>query len=152
MSLRNRKRLLKRTEIKSVPGPRVARSTLSPYDRVMRVRIPTTVKTLDSTPRRLRRVAKVDPRVIDSALESFRRQHIVQDIRNSRSIDFDKYQYARINVGKLNESVLLPAEHPLCKEREERREVLFAKNKAGKGGGKQKPPKIPKIDVKCIRR
>ncbi|WGL31343.1 hypothetical protein [Dipodfec virus UOA04_Rod_962] len=41
----------------------------------------------------------------------------------------------------------LPREHPICQRRQERKEVLFAKRKAGKGG--QKPMKLPRLLVRC---
>lgn len=53
----------------------------------------------------------------------------------------------RTPVSKL---VDLPPEHPICVQREQRKEILFAKGKAGKGG--QKPRKIPDVIIRCERR
>lgn len=41
----------------------------------------------------------------------------------------------------------LPKEHPICKKRQERKEVMFATGKAGKGG--QKPMKKPLLNIRC---
>lgn len=41
----------------------------------------------------------------------------------------------------------LPNKHPICQRRQERREIMFATGKAGKGG--QKPLKLPRINIRC---
>lgn len=88
---------------------------------------------------------------IDSGkiVQDLRRLHIEHDIRHnqvdSRGI---RYDYRRENVGR-DETVYLPSSHPICQEREERREVLFARRKAGKRG--QKAP-IIRLTVKCEKR
>ena len=86
---------------------------------------------------------------IDSGkiVQDLRRLHIEHDIRHNIRPDFNRYDYRRENVGR-DETVYLPSSHPVCQEREERREVLFARRKAGKGG--QKPP-IIRLTVKCER-
>lgn len=88
---------------------------------------------------------------IDSGkiVQDLRRLHIEHDIRynqvDSRGI---RYDYRRENVGR-DETVYLPSSHPICQEREERREILFARRKAGKRG--QKTP-IIRLTVKCEKR
>lgn len=41
----------------------------------------------------------------------------------------------------------LPKDHPICKRRKERKEVMFATRKAGRGG--QKSLKLPRINIRC---
>lgn len=41
----------------------------------------------------------------------------------------------------------LPKEHPICQKRKERKEVMFATGKAGKGG--QKPLRKPILNIRC---
>ncbi len=61
----------------------------------------------------------------------------VQDQNNIGLISVG--QYGRIQVD-------LPRQHPVCVQRRERREVLFAKGKSGKGGQK---PRRPGIIIRC---
>ncbi len=88
---------------------------------------------------------------IDSGkiVQDLRRLHIEHDIRHNQ-VDSrgNRYDYRRENVGR-DETVYLPSSHPICQEREERREILFARRKAGKSG--QKAP-IIRLTVKCERR
>lgn len=51
-------------------------------------------------------------------------------------------QYGNLNVD-------LPYNHPVCVKRRERREIMFARHKAGKGSGKQRPPRQPELIVRC---
>lgn len=88
---------------------------------------------------------------IDSGkiVQDLRRLHIEHDIRHNQ-VDSkgNRYDYRRENVGR-DETVYLPSSHPICQEREERREILFARRKAGKRG--QKAPVI-RLTVKCEKR
>lgn len=83
-------------------------------------------------------------------VQDLRRLHIETDLReNNIDPTGERYVYKRLKVGRA-EQVILDREHPICREREERKQVLFAKNKAGKGG--QKPPRLPQLTIKCERR
>lgn len=141
MSRRDRIRRKNRLEINTNPEPRVTRFTL-PAPKMVRVRNTYNDPPLDTISRDLRR--------IDSGLDMqhLRRLHIQDDIRRN-TIDPTgvRYDYQRKYVGR-NEQVLLPSDHPICRQRRERKQVLFAKRKAGKGGG-QKMPRLPKIILKC---
>lgn len=145
MSLRNRKRREKRilnSEFIAETAPRGLRHPLPPTQEV-RVRHDFQSKPTD---RRFRNERRID---VGKAMQDLRRLHIQTDLR-SNNIDpsGNRYHYERIKIGR-DEQVNLPREHPICREREERREVLFAKNKAGKGG--QRPPRMPKLLIKCIK-
>lgn len=154
MSRRDRKRRENRLNKTISPAPRDVFTSLpntfeqvrvlNPYHEIPKDKHPTTSR-IDFG---LSPVGHKPTR--DDYVDSLRRLHIQRDLRRN-SIDPTgvKYDYRREYVGK-DERVLLPSDHPICIERETRREVLFAKNKAGKGGG-QKPPKLPKIILKCHR-
>lgn len=146
MSRRNRKRrqdrILNSEHIITESAPRGLTHPL-PRPEEVRVRPLFDKKPLDITSGDLPR--------IDSGkiVQDLRRLHIEHDIRHkqvdSRGI---RYDYRRVNVGR-DETVYLPSSHPICQEREERREILFARRKAGKRG--QKAP-IIRLTVKCEKR
>lgn len=85
----------------------------------------------------------------EKIVQDLRAQHIQHDLANNQIPNFHRYDYKRIKIGR-DEKVLLPSSHPICKEREERREVLFARNKTGKKG--QNAPILPRLIVKCDKR
>lgn len=82
-------------------------------------------------------------------VQDLRRLHIEHDLAHNQPVNFQRYDYKRIKIGRA-ETVYLPSSHPYCQEREERREVLFARNKTGKAG--QKPPIVPRLVVQCEKR
>ena len=145
MSLRNRKRREKRllnSEFIAETAPRGLRHPLPPTQEV-RVRHD---YQSNPTDRQFRNVRRID---VGNAVQDLRRLHIQTDLsQNNIDPTGSRYYYERIKIGR-DEQVNLHSSHPICREREERREVLFAKNKAGKGG--QRPPRVPKLIIKCIR-
>lgn len=142
MSRRDRIRRKNRLDNITKPEPRETRLSLpSPRVEVGRVRNTYNETPLDTISRNERR--------IDSGLDMqhLRRLHIQDDIRRN-NIDPTgvRYDYRREYIGR-DEVVTLPSEHPICRLREQRRQIMFAKHKAGKGG--QKPPRLPKFILKC---
>lgn len=157
MSHRRRKRREERvlnSEYITESAPRGLSNPL-PMTREVRVRPLFDKKTLDRYAFGLNPLSAEqlrDLRTIDNVryVQDLRRLHIESDIRrNNIDPTGQKYVYRREYIGR-DEKVLLPSDHPICKERAERRQILFAKKKAGKGG--QKAPLLPKITVKCVRR
>lgn len=145
MSLRNRKRRQARkllnTEFIAVSAPREVKPSL-PLDSV-RVRLDYQSQSLD---RQFGDLPRIDNEKI---VQNLRVQHIRHDLANNQIPSYHRYDYKRIKIGR-DEKVLLPSSHPICKEREERREVLFARHKTGKKG--QNAPILPRLIVKCERR
>ena len=88
---------------------------------------------------------------IDSGkiVQDLRRLHIKADLAQGVTPNFHRYNYERVKIGR-DEKVLLPSSHPYCQEREERRQILFARNKTGKRG--QNAPILPRLIVKCERK
>lgn len=80
-------------------------------------------------------------------LELLHRRNILNRIlrRNSdtKLKTLDKIRY--VNLREMTYD--LPKEHPICQKRKERKEVMFATGKAGKGG--QKPMKKPLLNIRC---
>lgn len=155
MSRRYRKRRQERilnTEHIAVSAPRGLTHPL-PHNPEVRVRPLFDKQSLDRHNFGLDRMSAEEFRNLrridnEKIVQDLRRLHIEHDIANNRSPSYARYDYKRINVGR-DEKVFLPSDHPICKEREERREVLFARRKAGKGG--QNPP-IIRLTVKCEKR
>lgn len=157
MSRRNRKRRQERllnSEFIAESAPRVRSITL-PLEREVRVRHVSETQPWDKldfgleriTPEQFRDMRRIDRGKI---VQDLRRLHIETDLRDKR-IDptGQRYVYKRVKIGQA-EQVYLPSDHPICKERSERREVLFAKHKAGKGG--QRPPRMPQLTIRCEKR
>lgn len=157
MSRRNRKRRQDRilnSEFKAESAPRGFNHPLPQLD-VVRVR-PLSYKQprdkfnfgLESIrPEQFRDLRRIDRGKI---VQDLRRLHIETDLlTNNIDPTGERYVYKRLKVGR-DEQVFLNPEHPICREREERKQVLFAKNKAGKGG--QKPPHLPQFIIKCEKR
>lgn len=146
MSRRDRKRRLDRkilnSEVITESAPRDLLKSLPTINPEVRVRHDFQSQPLDRP--------LPQPRRIDNGhyVDSLRRIHILHDLRRNM-IDPTgvKYDYRREQIGR-DETVYLPSDHPMCRQRRQRREVLFAKRKAGKGGG-QKPPQLPKLLLKC---
>lgn len=155
MSRRYRKRRQERimnTEFIAVSAPRGLTHPL-PQPAEVRVRPLSHKQSLDRHKFGLDSISAEqfrDMRRIDNEkiVQDLRRLHIEHDIANNTYPNFARYDYKRENVGR-DEKVYLPSDHPVCKERDERRKVLFARRKAGKGG--QNPP-IIRLTVKCERR
>lgn len=145
MSVRNRKRRQDRkllnTEFIAVSAPREVNPSL-PFESV-RVRPDYKSQSLD---RQFGDMPRIDKEKI---VQDLRAQHIRHDLANNQTPNYHRYDYKRIKIGR-DEKVLLPSSHPICKEREERREVLFARHKTGKKG--QNAPILPRLIVKCDKR
>ncbi len=88
---------------------------------------------------------------IDSGkiMQDLRRLHIQADLDKGTRPNFHRYDYPVVKIGR-DEKVLLPPSHPYCQEREERRQILFARKKTGKKG--QNAPILPRLLVKCERK
>lgn len=146
MSVRNRKRRLDRkiinTEFIPVSAPRGLTQPL-PLKPAGRVRLDFESQPLD---RQFGDMPRIDNGKI---VQDLRAQHIRHDLANNQRPNFHRYDYKRIKIGR-DEKVLLPSSHPICKEREERRKVLFARHKTGKKG--QNAPILPRLIVKCEKR
>lgn len=144
MSRRNRKRREDRilnSEVITESAPRDVLTSL-PIHQEVRVRHDFQSQPLDRP--------SPQPRRIDNGdyVDTLRRVHIEHDLRHNTIDPYGvKYDYRREKIGR-DETVYLPSDHPLCRQRRQRREVLFAKRKAGKGGG-QKPPQMPNLFLKC---
>lgn len=145
MSRRNRKRREDRvlnSEHITESAPRGLRQPL-PRKPEVRVRPVYDTKTLDRQFGDLPRIDSV------KNVQDLRAQHIQHDLANNQKPSFARYDYKRVKIGR-DEKVLLPSSHPICQEREERRQVLFARHKTGKKG--QNAPILPRLIVKCEKR
>lgn len=90
---------------------------------------------------------RIEPRpvVIDNR-RVYRRQSL--PVRKINRLAVQQNKIGLISVGKYGKLQLdLPYDHPICRLRRERRELMFATHKAGKGG--QKRPKQPVINIRC---
>lgn len=148
MSLRRRKRLQNLTANESVTAPRKARTFLPSEPLGVRVRNPVP----DNSGLRhsaMRRISPEKPNNrLSDTLVHLRRLHINHELYHGIKPTYERLDYPVRRVNNVEE-VTLPLDHPLCKERRERKEVLFAKRKAGRGSGRQRPPKDPGIIIKC---
>lgn len=71
-------------------------------------------------------------------------------IRRANRLVANSQNTGLISVGEHGKlQVDLPHNHPVCVKRRERREVMFASRRTGKGAGRQKKPRIPVLTVRC---
>lgn len=135
MSLRNRKRRQNRAEKKLAPATRLTRFNLETPSRGLRN--PEPVRRRDIT----LPTTGVTPGFVDRQRRVAYAQHELrqrtQDMLNNRL--HPQPEPAKIEVD-------LPRQHPICVQRRERRELLFATGRAGKGG--QRPRKRDTI-IRC---
>lgn len=145
MSRRYRKRRHERilnAEYITASAPRGLTHPLPPTQEV-RVRLSSNEQPVD-------RLSGDLPRIdTGQIMQDLRRLHIEHDLANNQRPNFARYDYKRIKIGR-DEKVFLPSSHPYCQEREERRQVLFARKKTGKVG--QNAPLLPRLLVKCEKR
>lgn len=128
------------------PAPRDTRLSLS--TPLMRGRNPT---VLD----RVRSIIEPKSNLINQPVDRQRQRLLVNRARSSSISRANRLVANNENIGlisvgefgKLN--VDLPYNHPVCVERRERREIIFARRKAGKGSGKQRPPRLPELNIRC---
>lgn len=153
MSYRRRKRLQNLTVKQSVTAPRRARPLLPASLEVVRVRNPVPDNSRVRHPATRRITLEQRQRRVDKHLaldlENMRRLHIQQELRRGTVPTYQQLDYKVRILPDMSQEVTLPLDHPICKERRARKQVLFAKNKAGRGAGRQRPPKDPGIVVKC---
>lgn len=99
---------------------------------------------------------RAEPSRMDRLSDRIRRQDIRNDVTRhalhqpaSRRVDDPgrRLDLEQVRIQRQDRIVDLPREHPLCQKRKERKEVMFATRKAGKGG--QKPKKDPPITIRC---
>lgn len=144
MSLLRRKRRQNRNYAIEFPATRNARSFLVPRERGLR-------KPLANTLLRLRNIEpKSNVETIQPAerLRLNTRKQRLRSVNRANQLVADTHKTGLISIGDYGKiQVDLPSNHPVCVKRRERREIIFAKNKAGKGG--QKKPKKPELTIRC---
>lgn len=141
MSLIRRKRRQNRIAKMQVPATRTARSVLAPvrsrglrnmfrsFERRDKIR---TTRTVLAAPAERRRLVPA----------SLRRA-----ARRANKAVLDNNHLGLISGPEFGKIVVdLPRQHPVCVARRERREVMFAKRKAGKGGQR---PRRPGVIIRC---
>lgn len=141
MSLRRRKRRQNRIAKMQVPATRTARSVLAPvrsrglrnmlrsFERRDVIR---TTRTVWAAPAERRRLVPA----------SLRRA-----ANRANKAVLDNNNLGLISGPQLGKIVVdLPRQHPVCVARRERREVMFANRKAGKGGQR---PRKPGVIIRC---
>lgn len=148
MSLLRRKRRQNRVNAIVTPATRTTRLVLAPsLERGLRLRpVQSILKLRDKI-----RTERIEPRPITVRLRrnilpyGYRR---LPTIRRADRLVVQDNKIGLISVGDYGKlQVDLPHDHPVCRERRERREVMFATHKAGKGG--QKKPRQPELIVRC---
>ena len=149
MSLLRRKRRQNRMELRTIPATREARSSLE-SDSARGWRNIFGRKFAEQRQRN-RPIA-----VIDMPLDPFGPRY---DREVRQAVDFFNTQKIKERVSrefrkplqtiKLNGQIRvdLPPEHPVCVAREIRREIMFANNKAGRGGQR---PRVQNNELKLI--
>ncbi len=145
MSRRNRKRREDRLLNSEHITESAPRGLIQPLPRKPEVRVRHVFDT-QSLDRPFGYLPRIDKEKI---VQDLRAQHIRHDLANNQKPSFARYDYKRIKIGR-DENVLLSSSHPICQEREERRQVLFARHKTGKKG--QNAPILPRLIVKCEKR
>lgn len=151
MSLLRRKRRQNRMELRTIPATREARSSLETTTaqgwrnifgrKLAEQRKSNRLEPISVLEIRHERVGPRFDREVKQAADFFRTQRIKERV----SREFRKpLQTIQLN-GKIK--IDLPPEHPICVQREIRREMMFALGQAGKGG--QKPRKQENITLRC---
>ena len=141
MSLRRRKRRQNRIAKMQVPATRVARSTLAPIrSRGLRNILRSFESRDEIRPTRTVMTAPAERRRLVPA--SLRRA-----ARRANKAVLDNNHLGLISGPQLGKIVVdLPRQHPVCVARRERRQVMFARRKAGKGGQR---PRRPSVIIRC---
>lgn len=146
MSLLRRKRRQNRIELRTIPATREARSSLA---------TPTVQGWRNIFGRKLAEQRKSN-RLEDLSLPNFQRLKRLDNLPQVRRFKEIMSQGPKplrirkpVSTIQLNGVVRvdLPPEHPICIKREQRREMMFATGKAGKGG--QRPRKQQNIQLRC---
>lgn len=142
MSLRRRKRRQNRIANKQVPATRTARSVLAPLrSRGLRNILRSFESRDEIRPTRTVMAAPVERRRLVPA--SLKRA----SNRASKAVLSDRNNIGLISGRVLGKIVVdLPRQHPVCVARRERREVMFAKRKAGRAGQR---PRKPSVIIRC---
>ncbi|QXN75016.1 hypothetical protein [Microvirus mar6] len=148
---RRQRRILNRLNKQESPATRVTRLTLSDtLERRLRSSFGNLMDKLHN-----RREVQ-DMRNTIQPAERLRRPLILRDrarqaaVRRANRLVVHDNKIGLISSGEFgNIRVDLPSDHPVCVRRRERREVMFATKKTGKGAGKQRKPKMPILDVRC---
>lgn len=141
MSLRRRKRRQNRIAKMQVPATRTARTVLAPVrSRGLRNILRSFESRDEIRPTRTVMAAPAERRRLVSA--SLRRA-----ANRANKAVLDNNNLGLISGPKLGKIVVdLPRQHPVCVARRERRQVMFAKRKAGKVGQK---PRMPTVIIRC---
>lgn len=148
MSRKNRLRRQNRLHAIGNPGPRDTRLSLS--TSLMRDRNPIK-RTLD----RVRERMEPKDSVINQPADRLRQRLLVDRARRTAISRAQRLVSNNQNTGLISTGefgklqVDLPHNHPVCVKRRERREILFARGNAGKGAGKQRPPRRPELIIRC---
>ena len=139
MSLRRRKRRQNRIAKMQVPATRTARTVLAPVrSRGLR-------NMLQSFESR----HEIRTTRTEMAAPAVRRRLVSQRAarRANNAVLSDRNNFGLISGPVLGKIVVdLPRHHPVCVARRERRQVIFAKRKAGKSGQK---PRKPSVIIRC---
>lgn len=141
MSLRRRKRRQNRIAKMQVPATRTARSVLAPVRS----------RGLRNMLRSFERRDVIRPTRTVWAAPAERRRLVPASLRRAANrankAVLDNNHLGLISGPQLGKIVVdLPRQHPVCVARRERREVMFAKRKAGKGGQR---PRKPSVIIRC---
>lgn len=148
MSRLSRQRRENRLHAIGNPGPRDTRLSLS--TSLMRDRNPIR-NSLDT----VRDIIRPKSNEINQPVDRLRQRLLVDRARRTaisraNRLVSNTQNTGLISVGQYGRlQAELPANHPLCVKRRERRQILFARRKTGKGAGKQRPPKMPELIVRC---
>lgn len=141
MSLRRRKRRQNRIARQQVPATRTARPVLAPVrSRGLRNILRSFDSRDDIRPTRTVWAAPAERRRLVPA--SLRRA-----ANRANKVVLDNNHLGLISGPVLGKIVVdLPRQHPVCVARRVRKQVMFAKRKAGKGGQK---PRRPTVIIRC---
>lgn len=141
MSRRRRIRRQNRVDELTTPATRTARSVLVDLS-------PRGLRSVFG-PSRREQIRPTRPVQVPVPAERMRRINMARrDIKRANQLAVqDKNNIGLISVAEPAKiQVDLPRQHPVCVQRRERRELLFAKGKAGKGGQK---PRKPGVIIRC---
>ena len=142
MSLRRRKRRQNRIAKMQVPATRTARTVLAPVRS----------RGLRNIFRSFESRDEIRPTRTVMAAPAERRRLVPASLRRASNRANKAVLSDRNNIGLISGPVLgkivvdLPRHHPVCVARRERRQVMFAKRKAGKSGQK---PRKPSVIIRC---
>lgn len=140
MSLLHRKRRQNRLERLASPATRKATTFLDFQSRGLRTEIHS-IRNLRLSPQRERKRFRTiielpyNPARLDFNRE-VKQAQAIHEYDKRRVQDYNSKTMKPLSTIKLDGSIKvdLPPEHPICVQRKVRRELLFATDKAGKGG------------------